>query len=304
MNILNIKSSISDNLRTTLERAASVTNSSKVLNTAGYNSFSKDMNSDDQRKLQEIITADWMRARPSSPKFYTQGDNMALRWYKFLPKKGLRNNSPSNVKQFTRFDPPTVLATNVKLHCSGFECTQANYQMLTRMGMQVHAPIDEKGKPSRFRYLAGGLTFHTVLGKVSRNSRPQIKADGTRGPFMGPEEVEIFAVSNLHLDLFIRGYSSRRANDVDPDRDIFPSEWKAARQKAVDEACLRVAKAKHPPRSAKPKPQKAVKSEAAMIEAYGHLKVVELRNLCKKHKMKHDGKKLDLIRRLDKAGKL
>lgn len=273
-----------------------------VENHYGISRFSDGWSRDQKDAFFKAIR-DYLSINPSSPQYFTQGDGMHDLFYRILPKR-LKNDKPSNVKQFTSFHTPLVVAQSVIRHCSGFQCNQFNYDLFTGMGITVHKPVDESGKRVHTRYLAGGLTYHTIFARVTSNHRSVVAKDGTRGPFLGPRSIELFAVNSTHLDLFVRKYTKKGAMDCTP-TDIFPQAWKDLRKAIV---MKRVPKAAQPRptqnRSSKSPKRTDRKSVNALKEAHDHFTVKQLRDMCKAGSLTVSGNKLDLIKRLDKAGKL
>lgn len=258
---------------------------------------------------------------PDSKQFYTQGDKFWMNWFKPIPKGGLANDKPDNIRKFTRFEEPIVLAHSIQRLCQGFACNLENYETFKAMGFDVHHPVKD-GKPVRHRYFAGGVCFHHLLAKVTRQHKPKANANGQMEPYQGPLEIELFYVNSDHLDMFIRGNTRKNGFDMTPDRDVFPQRWLTQRKDLVLRSVkgkgrsggrhkatnFKKGKNKKPNHSGKNKTRSRTefkrKKEVSVDTHRDAFTVRQLRDMCKQHGLKVSGKKDELIVRLDKAGKL
>jgi len=258
---------------------------------------------------------------PDSKLFYTQGDNFWKHWFKNLPR-ALSNDKPSNIAKFLQFDEPIVIAHSIQRLCQGFACTLENYETFKAMGFDVHNPISKDGKPVRHRYFAGGVCFHHLLAKVTRQHQPRADKNGNLPPYEGAQRIELFYVNSDHLDMFIRPNNRKNGFDMTPDKDVFPDRWlklregmvlsrtpsRSKRHGFVETTNLHERKGSKKQASTKDRVRSRAnfkrKKETSLEAHKSAFTVRQLRDMCKKHDLKVSGRKDELIVRLDKAGKL
>lgn len=257
---------------------------------------------------------------PDSKLFYTQGDYFWGKWFKNLPRE-LKNNRPDNIQKFLEFDEPIVLAHSIQRLCQGFACTPENYETFKALGFDVHAPIRD-GKPVRHRYFAGGVCFHHLLAKVTRQHQPKADKNGNLPSYEGAKVIELFYVNSEHLDMFIRPNTRKNGFDVTPDKDVFPARWLEQRAglvlsrtpsrlknhgnfKATNPKARKGSKGQAPAKNKQRSRSDFKRKKDSALEAHKDAFTVrQLRDLCKQHDLKISGRKDELIVRLDKAGKL
>ena len=233
-------------------------------------------------------------------------DGWQRKLFPHLPRGGVYNTKGGYLKHLATPDIPVALVANVLRMDLGMQNNPINNTALKEAGLP-HPDLDHATR--HLRLAAGGLTFCTVLAKVSRKEMK--RQEGQRPQFIRPEEVELIVLPNMILDALVgplRPQGDRSTENI-------PPSIEAWRGQEIQDA-VRKGKSGSGGRSETTPAQRMRKrsedtrtkskggpapEDSELLELHGYLRVVQLRDMCRDNGLSPGGNKLALIRRLVEA---
>ena len=258
--------------------------------------------------VEQLISRlkDELKVDPLSSKGLINTDGWQRKLFPHVPRGGIHNSKGGYLKHLASPDVPTALVANVLRMDLGMQNNPINNTALREAGLP-HPDLDNATR--HIRLAAGGLTFCTVLAKVSRKEMK--RQEGQRPQFIRPEEVELIVLPNVILDALVgplRPQGDRSTENIPPSIHTWRSqEIQDAVRKGKSGASSR-SETTPAQRMRKRSKDSGTESkggpapiDSELEELHGYLRVKELRDMCREHGLSPSGKKIVLIHRLVEA---
>lgn len=226
-------------------------------------------------------------------------DGLRQKLYPHIPRGGISKARKGYIEFLSKPDIPIAVVAHVLRVDLGMQNNPGNNLALREAGL-IDADFSDSTR--HLRLAAGGLTFCSILAKVTR--KEMRREEGQRPRFIRPEEVELLVVPNAILDGLVGPLNSNGSRDL----THIPPSWGRVRKDEIEEAQRRggdgsrdrgpdLARQRRNDTKRDRKDSRDTDPEA-LLELHGYLRVAELRDMCRAHSLSPSGRKIELIQRL------